>query len=133
MNRIKIYAIFALLPLFLSVAYMLFCIKENVMRMDIELNLVRKEIAIERNNIKVLEAELAYLSSPKRLQKLNLHFVKLGVPKIIQMSVDPGSGTDDKLEVQRLRVANGIMRKSSTRWRYKKGPSQYLTLVSKKK
>jgi len=125
-NRIPIYAV---LIVCLVTVYTLFNIKDNVMTIRMELSEVNKQIQYESDTIHLLKAELAYLASPERLQILNKGYLSLKETKVSQMIIDPAREKPNGSGVQ---FANSKIRVNNVKWRYKKGPSQYLTLASGK-
>ena len=111
--------------------YALFTIKENVMSIKGELTEVNSQGQDEVDKIHLLKAELAYLTSPSRLKALNDEYVKLSDTNLAQMEIDPIIQDKEVLEVRR--VASVKLRSENTKWRYKKGPSKYVTMASGKK
>jgi len=111
--------------------YALFNIKENVMSIKGELTEVNNQVQDEIDKIHLLKAELAYLASPERLKALNDEYVKLSDTNLAQMEIDPIVQDKEVLEVRR--VASVKLRSENTKWRYKKGPSKYVTMASGKK
>ena len=111
--------------------YALFTIKENVMSIKGELTEVNNQVQDEIDKIHLLKAELAYLASPERLKALNDEYVKLSDTNLAQMEIDPIIQDKEVLEVRR--VASVKLRSENTKWRYKKGPSKYVTMASGKK
>ncbi len=111
--------------------YTLFTIKENVMSIRGELTEVNSQVQDEIDKIHLLKAELAYLTSPERLKALNDEYVKLSDTNLAQMEIDPIVQDKEVLEVRR--VASIKLRSENTKWRYKKGPSKYVTMASGKK
>jgi hypothetical protein len=111
--------------------YALFNIKENVMSIKGELTEVNNQVQDEIDKIHLLKAELAYLASPERLKALNDEYVKLSDTNLAQMEIAPIIQDKEVLEVRR--VASVKLRSENTKWRYKKGPSKYVTMASGKK
>lgn len=107
--------------------YSLFNIKENVMSLRSELKEVNNQLQYEIDTIHLLKAELAYLTSPERLKELNNSYIKLSETKVSQMDVDPLARTENTY----VRKIAGIKNKN-VKWRYKKGPSKYVTVSAKK-
>jgi len=127
LNRIPI---FVVIIVCLGTVYLLFNIKNNVMAIRAELAEVRKQISYEADTIRVLKAELSYLTSPTRLKRLNAEYLKLKDTEVTQMINDP---REEKMLLKSNRLASIKSSRVNTKWRFKKGPSQYLTLVSGKK
>jgi len=117
------------LILCLSTVYALFNIKDNVVTIRMELGEVNKQIQHENDTIHLLKAELAYLASPERLQILNKDYLALKETKVSQMIIDP---IKEKSNVHKVQIAGSKSRANNVKWRYKKGPSKYLTLASDK-
>jgi hypothetical protein len=105
----------------------LFFIKESVLRLKTELSEIEKQITNEEDNIHLLNAEYAYLTSPERLKNLNKHHVALAETSLDQMQ-------DYSVKNNSASMKLAIKPKEyNIKWRYKKGPSKYLTMVSAKK
>jgi cell division protein FtsL len=120
LHRIPVYIA---LVLCLLTIYGLFTVKDNVMSLRFELQEVRKQVQNEEDAIRILKAELAYLGSPERIQKLASDYLNLEKPKAAQMIKDPLiagniSGTKQLASIQ--------TNKKPVKWRYKKGPSKYV-------
>lgn len=62
-------------------AVFLFTIKHKVQILRKELKDINAQILTEKENIHVLQAEYAYLTSPKRIQKLTSQHLNLQTPK----------------------------------------------------
>ena len=120
--------LYLVLTLCLVTVYTLFNIKDRVMSIRSELIEVKKQVQNESDTIHLLKAELAYLTSPERLKRLNDGYLNLKDTQVSQMVVDPLK----KRETKQIASAK-ILRKNGVKWRYKKGPSKYLTMVSGKK
>jgi len=120
--------LYLVLTLCLVTVYTLFNIKDRVMSIRSELIEVKKQVQNESDTIHLLKAELAYLTSPERLKRLNDGYLNLKDTQVSQMVVDPLK----KREAKQIASAK-ILRKNGVKWRYKKGPSKYLTMVSGKK
>lgn len=130
-NRVPL---FISLMLFVATAYGLFFIKEKVVYMKSELHEVKKQIKYERNSIHILRAEFAYLSSPKRLAKLNDNYLQLRTTdtKQIVSAFGVEAITEvDKRSKNRMLAASASV--SNVKWRYKKGPEKYITRVAGKR
>ena len=120
--------IYIVLILCLITVCVLFNIKDSVMTIRMELREVSKQMQHESDTIHLLKAELAYLASPERLQKLNKDHLTLKETKVSQMISDPLQlhSVASKIQVASKLSTNNV------KWRYKKGPSKYLTLASGK-
>ena len=123
--------IYIVLMLCLATVYTLFNIKDRVMSIRTELSEVKKQMQNELDTIHLLKAEFAYLGSPERLKRLNENYLKLKDTQISQMTIDPLN--KNELVLNKQIVSSKIIQKSNVKWRYKKGPSKYLTMVSAKR
>jgi hypothetical protein len=121
-------SVYTVLILCLITVCVLFNIKDSVMTIRMELREVSKQMQYESDTIHLLKAELAYLASPERLQKLNKDHLALNETKVSQMISDP---LQVKAEHSVVQIASKL-RANNVKWRYKKGPSKYLTLVAAK-
>ncbi|MDG1437194.1 MAG: hypothetical protein P8P83_05400 [Rickettsiaceae bacterium] len=126
-NRLPAYLV---LILCMITVYTLFTIKDNVMTIRMELVEVNKQIQYENDTIHLLKAELAYLASPERLQRLNKGYLSLKETQVSQMITDP---IIEQKYASRVGFADSKIKSSNVKWRYKKGPSKYVTLASGKK
>ena len=126
LNRTPVYRV---LLLCLITVYMLFYIKDSVMSIRAELREVSKQMQYESDTIHILKAELAYLTSPERLKRLSSDYLGLKDTKISQMISDP---LNTKKEEHVKQLASSQLKSSNIKWRYKKGPNKYLTMVSSK-
>lgn len=126
LNRTPIYRV---LSLCLITVYTLFNIKDNVMSIRAELREVSKQVQYESDTIHILKAELAYLSSPERLKRLSSDYLGLKDTKVSQMIRDPLNVKEEKYVKQ---LASSQLKGRNIKWRYKKGPNKYLTMVSSK-
>ncbi len=130
LDKIPMYIIMSIC---LLTMYFLFAIKENVLTLKIELNQVHKQIEHEKDTIHLLKAEFAYLSSPERLRKLNDKYLNLESTQVAQMS---GSNIlsdhveDNEKTLQQTIIASSEKKisKRPVKWRYKNGPSKYVTV-----
>ncbi len=107
--------------------YALFTIKESVITIKAEIYEVNNQLNHEIDTIHLLKAELAYLSSPERLKQLNEQYIKLSNTQISQMDCDPLKVEDISSTKQVIAAHN-----KTVKWRYKKGPQQYITVSGKK-
>lgn len=121
LNRIPVYIA---LIICLLVSVTLFHIKDNVMALKIELKEVKRQVQYEQDTIHILKAEITYLSSPERLRKLAENYLTLQNTKVAQMITDP-------LIENQINQNSPVLKPKSfaenTKWRYKKGPTRYLT------
>ena len=62
-------------------ASFLFVIKHKVQNLTRDLKQINSQILLEKENIHVLNAELAYLTNPKRIKKLAGEKLNLQIPK----------------------------------------------------
>ena len=119
------YVIFSII---IITVYCLFTIKEKVSLLNYQLIEVNKQLIQERDNIHILKAEFAYLSSPERLTKLLSNCSGLETIKITQMIKDPLLNSEESTKPyksnEKLVVNNHI------KWRYKRSGSKYLQTVS---
>lgn len=122
--------VYVILFIFVGAIYSLFTIKENVMNIRSELGEVTKQIQDESDKIHLLKAELAYLTSPSRLKALNDQYIKLTDTMLAQMESEDKKvdGVDDSTKL----LASNKIRNEDIKWRFKKGPSKYVTMVSGK-
>lgn len=121
LNKIPFYLAFILC---LVTVFGLFTVKDNVMTLKVELQEVKKQVQNEEDAIRILKAELAYLGSPERIQKLAEKHLNLEKPKVTQMISDPLADENKKAKA----IASKADKKP-IKWRYKKGPSKYLTMT----
>jgi hypothetical protein len=61
-----------------AVGYAMFQVKYEVMQQEQTLAGINKQIADDREQIRVLSAEWSYLTRPSRIEELNARFVHLG-------------------------------------------------------
>ena len=117
---------------FVTTAIGLFMIKDSVGNLSYQLNEVNRQIMQEKNNIHMLKAETAYLTSPERLRKLTNAYLALGNIKPNQMIKNPILTNDSE---QNFADASHTVTtiKHHVRWRYKKSPNKYLKTVSTQK
>jgi len=114
------------ITLCLLTIYGLFTIKDSVVTLRLELEEVKKQVRNEEDAIRILKAELAYLGSPERIQKLAHKYLILEKPKVTQITKDPL--LKENLDQSKIFASTKTLRKSN-KWRYKKGPAKYLTMV----
>ena len=126
LNRTPVYKVFLLC---LITVYILFYIKDSVMSIRAELRAVSKQMQYESDTIHILKAEFAYLTSPDRLKRLSSDYLGLKDTKISQMISDP---LNTKKEKHAKQLVSFQLKSSNIKWRYKKGPNKYLTIVSSK-
>ncbi len=113
--------------IFCLTVYTLFYIKGEVMSISSELYEVKKQVELEESSLRVLKAEFAYLSSPKRLSKLNENFLKLEKINITQIAHNPLS---DKRFTAETKVAESVKYYRSKKWNFKKAPQKYIMQAS---
>ena len=76
--KLKFYLLFICYSiLILGSVISLFAIKSKVMQKKEELNWLNSQILQEKNNVLILRAELAYLVTPERINKLQAKYLKL--------------------------------------------------------
>jgi cell division protein FtsL len=114
--------------MFCVTVYGLFYIKDRVTTFRTELVKVKKQIECEQDSMHVLKAELAYLISPERLQTLAKTYLDLKITETSQMSKDPLFEKQGK--ETKTNMASSEIRTGTLKWRYKRGPSKYVTKVS---
>ncbi len=96
------------------VAYM-FKIKGDVQDLNSELAQLSSQIQQEKNQQSVLKAEMAYLRSPERLQRLAMEYLDLESIKPAQLVMaDSGGG---KLNATKFAVIS--KKASKAKWKYK--------------
>lgn len=123
-NRIPLY--FIAITCALTV-FGLFYIKDKVVTLRAELQEVKKQIDSEQDMIHLLKAELAYLTSPIRLRELADNYLDLEVTEVTQMSGDPVNDQREHIDVKLVDTEIAV---NKVKWRYRKGPSKYVTKVS---
>lgn len=69
----------------ITIGFLLFHIKHQVLDAEIELAKITRAIDVEEENLHVLEAEWAYLNEPKRLQALAQKYLDIAPPASSQM------------------------------------------------
>lgn len=113
---------------FVITAIGLFLIKDSVGNLSYQLSEADRQILQEKNNIHMLKAESAYLTSPERLRKLTNTYLTLTNIKPNQMIRNPLTINEN----QNLADATTpeINLKNHVKWRYKRSPSKYLKTVS---
>lgn len=94
---IKIVAGFFIMMVVIS-AGAVYSLKETTERLEARKQQLSAKILKDRSSIKVLRAEMAYLSQPERLQKLSKRFLALSPSKAYQMthSLNAIAGRDDR-------------------------------------
>jgi len=76
--KLKISLLFLIYSTLLIVIILtLFSIKSRVITQNKELNWLNSQISQENNNIQILKAELAYLTTPERINKLQKKYLNL--------------------------------------------------------
>ena len=79
------------LGLVLASGFLTFSVKYTAQRIDDQLQRTRKEIVADKEQIRVLNAEWAYLNRPSRLADLNqrfLHLAPIGAKQLAQRIAD---------------------------------------------
>lgn len=90
----KIHLAFTLYTLILLISIIsLFSIKAKVIRIYRELDSIKEQISQEKDNIQILEAELASLTTPERIKYLSNKYLKLKEIDPKQIIVYNKSGT----------------------------------------
>ncbi len=125
----KISASFTLL-ICLIIVYVLFNVKDRVITLTTELESVNNQIRNEEGTIHILKAELEYLSSPMRLKRLSEKFLEMKTANVSQMINDPLQEDDNRQKLAKTLVKTNLVHKN-IKWRYKKGPSQYVKVSTK--
>jgi cell division protein FtsL len=115
----------------LITVYGLFHIKDRVTTLRAELKEVKKQIESEQDTMHILKAELAYLTSPERLQRLAKSYLDLKTTEVSQMTDDPLI-EEQPGKLVTTKLAGAEIKINNVKWRYKKGPSKYVTRVSHK-
>jgi len=121
LNKMPFYLAFILC---LVTVFGLFTVKDNVMTLKVELQEVKKQVQNEEDAIRILKAELAYLGSPERIHKLASKHLDLEKPRVTQMISDPLVDETEKVKSMVSKVDKKLVK-----WRYKKGPSKYITMA----
>ncbi len=67
---------------------MLMNVSHHVQRVERDIKLIDRKIAREKENIRVLKAEWAYLNNPSRLEELATNYVDLISPEAAQLISD---------------------------------------------
>jgi cell division protein FtsL len=76
--KLKISLLFLIYSTLLIIIILtLFSIKSRVITQNKELNWLNSQISQEKNNIQILKAELAYLTTPERINKLQKKYLNL--------------------------------------------------------
>ena len=76
--KLKISLLFLIYSTLLIVIILtLFSIKSRVITQNKELNWLNSQISQEKNNIQILKAELSYLTTPERINKLQKKYLNL--------------------------------------------------------
>ena len=76
--KLKISLLFIIYSTVLITAIsILFSIKSKVIIQNKELNWLNNQISQEKNNIQILKAEFAYLTTPERINKLQKKYLNL--------------------------------------------------------
>ena len=113
---------------FVITAIGLFLIKDSVGNLSYQLSEANRQISQEKNNIHMLKAETAYLTSPERLRKLTNAYLTLSNIKPNQMIRNPLTILENQGFVEAS--TNEVTLKNHVKWRYKRSPNKYLKTVS---
>ena len=105
----------------------LFGLKRNVEILANDLTYLHKKIDEQREIIHILETEYAYLTSPERISYLAENYLNLQKISTHQIAGDPLRAPAKPFCKKEVQLAGKV------KWRYKKGPEQYLIMVSEKK
>lgn len=123
LNRISVY--FTSL-ICIGLVYMLFVIKDNVMKLNKEYEMIKRQISYEHNAMKMLKSELSYLSSPERLQALSSKYLPLESVQVAQIISDYKN-----IEKNDMRIASSNnIKPHNVKWRRKKVNIKYSTKIS---
>ena len=110
------------------IAYM-FELKSHVQDLNFELRQISSQINQENKQYSLLKAELAYLKSPERLRALaSKYLIDLDNVKPQQIVIENKKNG----HLNRVKFAELANKKTSTRWRFKKGSSNIVTTSGKK-
>lgn len=74
------------LVLFVAAASGLYVVKYRVQAIQVEITALNKQLEQERESMRVVEAEWAYLSRPERIQRLSAEYLKLQPVQPSQMA-----------------------------------------------
>ncbi|RYE05756.1 MAG: hypothetical protein EOP33_00600 [Rickettsiaceae bacterium] len=120
--------------IFILATTSLFVIKNNASNTSYQLNEVDKQILKEKNNIYMLKAEIAYLTSPVRLRKLSNDYLHLQNIKPHQMIKDPlTNNVEDQQYVKYDASLAPKLIKHNVKWRYKRSSNNYVKTISSQK
>jgi cell division protein FtsL len=108
----------------------MFYIKAQVHDLSYQVRQLAQYVKEEENNINILKAEVAYLSSPERIRKLANNSLALKDIKSGQLSYDPFNDTTDNVahghhyaslggSSLSAEKSNSHVKKMGTKWRYK--------------
>ena len=89
---IKIFAAFAILTVMISIGSV-YSLKQATYNLEEKKRDIRAKILMDREEIKVLKAEMSYLSRPKRLERLSRRHLVLAATTTNQLAQDVGSLT----------------------------------------
>lgn len=117
--------------IFVLAATSLFVIKNNAENTSYQLNEVDRQIIKEKNNIHILKAEIAHLTSPIRLRKLSNDHLHLENIRPHQMIKDPLiDNSEDQQQANNKEILAPKLIKHNVKWRYKKSSNNYLKTIS---
>ncbi|WP_316353173.1 cell division protein FtsL [Candidatus Trichorickettsia mobilis] len=111
-----------------ATVYGLFIIKSQVRTFCYQIDELNKQILEEKDNIHMLKAKMAYLTSPDRLRQLSSKYLGLDNVRSHQMIADPLLQTVNIKAEKQYAVAN-LSTKHHIKWRYKKISSKYIQRV----
>jgi len=89
---IKIFAAFAILTVMISIGSV-YSLKQATYNLEEKKRDIRAKILMDREEIKVLKAEMSYLSRPERLERLSRRHLVLAPTTTNQLAQDVGSLT----------------------------------------
>ncbi|MDC0081288.1 hypothetical protein OAI34_02685 [Emcibacteraceae bacterium] len=89
---IKIFAAFAILTVMISIGSV-YSLKQATYNLEEKKRDIRAKILMDREEIKVLKAEMSYLSRPERLERLSRRHLVLAATTTNQLAQDVGSLT----------------------------------------
>lgn len=109
------------LSMLLIAGYFLFAVKSEVQNLNFQINAYKKQIESEKNNLSILKAEFAYLTSPKRLTQLtskHLHLNPITAGQTIENPLEDSVTVKQEYKPQ-VKNIDKIRSSSSIKWRYR--------------